>query len=150
MKQQTRGPSYQLSKIVMIATPLSRFFSCYRGNKTYPWGVLQIISKTCIHLYNDFMEITGERDKNCPPFVNTCLRTWMERFSVNIDIWADLYLFKFDKWLVDKLKEPLSKKHVGKTRYKLMVAVFGNMKEIKNDPPPKNCQASLDKAPIAS
>ena len=96
------------------------------------------------------MEIIGEIDKNYPPFVNICLRTWMERLSVDADIWTDLYLFNFDKWLVNKLKEPLLKEHGGKTSYELMMAVFGNIKETKDAPPPKNGQALSDKAPIAS
>ena len=100
--------------------------------------------KIGIQVYNDLVEIIGERDKNCFPFVNMCLRTWMEHHSDDADKWADLYLFEFDKWVTDKLTEPLSNQRGGKTSYELIMAVFGSSKESKNitsteyGPPEKN------------
>ena len=56
----------------------------------------------------------------------------MEHLSDDADKWADLYLFEFDKWVADKLTEPLSNQHGGKTSYELMMAVFGSSNESKN------------------
>ena len=97
--------------------------------KLIPGEFCKEFGKVGIHIYNDLINIIGERDKNCLPFVNMCLRTWMEHLSDEPDIWADLYLFDFDEWLVDKLENPRSKQHGAKTSYELMMAVFGNEKE---------------------
>ena len=89
-------------------------------------------------VYNTLLGIIGERDKNCIPFVNMCLRTWLKRLSVDPDTWSDTYLFDFDKWVEDSLAKPtLSDHHChgGKTSYELMMAVFGNKEEIDNTPP---------------
>ena len=56
-------------------------------------------------MYNDLIESIGERDRKFLPFVNIFLHTCMKRLSVDTDIWANLYLFNFDKWPMDKLEE---------------------------------------------
>ena len=42
--------------------------------------------KTGSHVYNELHEIIGERDKNCLPFVNMCLCTWLEPLHDDADI----------------------------------------------------------------
>ena len=78
-----------------------------------------------IGLYNELVSMIGERDKNCLPFVNMCLRTWIEHLRDDPDLWADTYQFDFDKWVVEKMGEPMSTHCGGKTSYKLMMFVFG-------------------------
>ena len=122
-------------------------------SKQIPADFCREFGKSGIHVYNDLLGIIGERDKNCLPFVNMCLRTWMERLSDDADEFAELYLFDFDKWVVDKLAEPLSNQHHGKTSYELMMAVFGSGAESMNvtsteDAPPSTTLA-LSKATTA-
>lgn len=111
-----------------------------------------------IHVYNDLLEIIGERDKNCLPFVNLCLRTWLDHLKVGTDVQIDFALLDFDKWVEDKLTEPPSNEHGQKTSYQLMMAVFGNQQSkseniTRNAPssktscPPLKDNKSLTKSP---
>ena len=102
--------------------------------------------KSGMNVYNDLLGIIGERDKNCLPFVNICLRTWMERLSDDADEFAELCLFDFDKWVVDKLAEPLSNQHHRKTSYELMMAVFGSGDESMNVTSTENAPSSTSLA----
>jgi hypothetical protein len=61
-----------------------------------------------ISIYNDLVGMIGERDRNCLPFVNMCLRTWLEHLTADPDLWADTYLFDFDKWVAEKMAQPMS------------------------------------------
>ena len=81
---------------------------------------------TGIGLYNELHELIGERDKNCLPFVNMCLRTWLVRLRDNPDVYADKYVFEFDQWVTEKMTQPVTHQHGEKTSYELMVAVFGS------------------------
>ena len=78
-----------------------------------------------IGLYNELVSMICEKDKNCLPFVNMCLRTWIEHLRDDPDLWANTYQFDFDKWVVEKMGEPMSTHCGGKTSYKLMMFVFG-------------------------
>ena len=42
------------------------------------------------NLYNELIGIIGEQDKKCLPFVNMCLRVWMNKVADDVDLWADL------------------------------------------------------------
>ena len=61
-----------------------------------------------ISIFNDLVGMIGERDRNCLPFVNMCLCTWLEHLKDDPDLWADTYLFEYDKWVAEKMVEPLS------------------------------------------
>ena len=67
----------------------------------------------------------GERDKNCLPFVNMCLFTWLEHLWEDPDFWADVYQFGFDEWVDQEMEKSVSNAHQGKTSYELMMLVFG-------------------------
>jgi len=79
---------------------------------------------TGIGLYNKLYKLIGERDKNCLPFVNMCLRTWLVRLCKDPDLYVDKSEFKFDRW-VTKMTQPVTHQHGEKRSYELMVAVFG-------------------------
>ena len=79
-----------------------------------------------IDIYNDLIEIIGEQDKNCLPFVNMCLRTWLNHLIVDTDLLGDMSPFNFDKWVKEKMVLPVVHNHYAKTSYELMLAVFGN------------------------
>ena len=106
--------------------------------KLIPEEFCKEFGRVGIPVYNDLIGIIGERDKNCLPFVNMCLRTWKDRLSVDPDVWADQYLFNFDKWIEEQLAEPLSNQHGSKTSYELMMAVFGSSQESNNITPTVN------------
>ena len=89
-----------------------------------PHKFCKAFGKSGIPVYNDLRGVLGDRDKNCIPFMNMCLRTWLERLIIDPDIWADHYLFDFDKWVEEKMAEPMSKHHDKKSSYELMMAVF--------------------------
>ena len=78
-----------------------------------------------ISIYNDLVGMIGERDRNCLPYVNMCLRSWLEHLKEDPDLWADSYQFDFDTWATEKMGEPISTQCGGKTSYELMMAVFG-------------------------
>ena len=78
-----------------------------------------------IHAYNDLVSMIGERDTNCLTFVNMCLRTWTEHLREDPSIWADMYQLNFDKKVVEKMTEAMSKQQGGRSDYKLMMPVFG-------------------------
>ena len=78
-----------------------------------------------IGVYNELIGMIGERDKNYLPFVNMCLRTWLQHLSEDPDIYADMYQFNFDKWVGEKIATHVMHQHGGKTSYDLMMAVFG-------------------------
>ena len=54
-----------------------------------------------------------------------CLRTWLEHLKDDPDLWADTYLFEYDKWVAEKMVEPLSIQYGGLTSFELMIVVFG-------------------------
>ena len=89
-----------------------------------------------IDIYNDLMEIIGERDKNCLPFMNMCLRTWLHHLVIDGDLLDDMSPFNFDEWVVEKMATPVAHNHQSKTSYELMLAVFGA--EIKTDAEPSD------------
>ena len=67
----------------------------------------------------------GEREKNWLPFVNMCLRAWMEMLSDDLDLWADLSPLDFDKWLAEEMTKAKDNNYRGRTSYELMMAIFG-------------------------
>ena len=56
-----------------------------------------------IRIYNELIGMIGEREKKCLPFVNMCLRAWMEMLSNDLDLWADLSPLDYDKWLAEEI-----------------------------------------------
>ena len=101
-----------------------------------------------IHIYDDLIEIIGERDEDCLPFVNVCLRTWMEHLRDDADIWADMSPLNFDKWLLDKLAEPQTEQHGCTTSYELVMATFGSSQGKEESTPPRNAQITSNNATI--
>jgi hypothetical protein len=82
-------------------------------------------SEEGIPIYNELLNNIGERDKQCMPFVNMCLRAWMNRLSEDLDLWADLSLLDFDKWLAEEMDRRRAAGYKGKTSYELMMGAFG-------------------------
>ena len=76
------------------------------------------------------------------PFMIMCLCIWLEQLRIDPDIWADHYLFDFDKWVEEKMAEPMSKHHGGKSSYELMMAVFAKNEQCSKLPPAKSEQNS--------
>lgn len=113
--------------------------------KVIPEEFCEEFGRFGIPVYNDLVGIIGERDKNCIPFVNMCLRSWMQSLVLILT-----FLFNFDKWVEEKLAEPLSNHHGGKTSYELMMTVFVNAEENNNSPPTKIAQTSSAKATITT
>ena len=78
-----------------------------------------------IGIYNGLIELIGEREKQCLPLVNMCLRAWMEKLTVDMDLWADLSPLDFDQWLEDAMTAANVRDHIGKSSYEMMMAIFG-------------------------
>ena len=86
-------------------------------------------------MYNEMLCLIGEREKKCLPFVNMCLRAWMNRLSDDVDLWSDLTVLDFEKWILEEMESPRPTDRVGKTSYELMMAVFSK-NQAKEDTPP--------------
>ena len=94
-----------------------KIFPCEADEaKEIPEELCACFGKHGVHIYNQLLEMIGERDRNCLPFVNMCLRTWMEKMNDDADLWADMPSFDFDKWVLEKVAEPLSKQHGQKNK----------------------------------
>ena len=65
-------------------------------------------------IYNTLRDNIGEREKNCLPFINLCLRVWMQMLIEETDIFADWSPLDFDKLLSAKSKAEGQR---GKTSY---------------------------------
>lgn len=80
-----------------------------------------------IGMYNHLLEIIGEQDKTCLPFVKVCLRAWLDKISEDesSDIWADVSSLSFDKWKADAMINEQTGRHNDKTSYEMMIAMFG-------------------------
>ena len=79
-----------------------------------------------IDLYNQLIGMIGEREKQCLPLVNMCLRAWMDRLANDEtgNLWADLSPLDFDKWRADAIRKTSKAGHRGKTSYDMMMAIF--------------------------
>lgn len=88
-----------------------------------------------IHLYNELIGIIGEQDKKCLPFVNMCLRVWMNKVADDVDLWADLQVLDFEKWIMKEIEKPLEEYSSGRTSYQLMMSIFGN-EQVSNSTTP--------------
>ena len=76
-------------------------------------------------MYNALVELIGEQEKKCLPFVNMCLRAWMKRLSEDVDLFANLDILDFEQWALDEIENPTPANGKGKTIYQLMMSVFG-------------------------
>ena len=89
-----------------------KIFSCAADEaKEIPEDFCACFGKLDVHIYNQLLGMVGERDRNCLPFVNMCLRTWMEKLNDNADLCADMPSFDSYKWVLEKVAEPLSEQH---------------------------------------
>ena len=88
MLLQERELLFRTWMIGTCATLLSRFSRMQRKKQNIPEEFCKEFGRVGIPVYNDLIGIIGERDKNCLPFVNMCLRTWKDRLSVDPDVWV--------------------------------------------------------------
>ena len=66
-------------------------FSCAADEaKEIPEDFCACFGKLDVHIYNQLLGMVGERDRNCLPFMNMCLRTWMEKLNNDADLSADI------------------------------------------------------------
>ena len=73
------------------------------------------------------LDIIREQDKTSLPLVNLCLHAWLDKLSEDetSDLWADLSPTpSFDKWKADAMINGQTRKHIGKTSYEMMMAIF--------------------------
>ena len=103
-----------------------KIFSCAADEaKQIPEEFCECFGKhTGVRIYNELVGMIGEREKNCLPFINMCLRSWLTKLKDDADHFADVPSFEFDQWVLEKVDEPLSRQHGKKTSYELMMAVF--------------------------
>ena len=73
---------------------------CYSDLKIFlsAWEEAKHISIEYIEHFG--VGMIGEREKECLPFVNMCLRAWVKKLSDDVDLWEDLTSLDFDKWLL--------------------------------------------------
>ncbi len=50
----------------------------------------------------------------------------MKRLSDDGDMWVDLSVLDFEKWILEEMQSPVPNNQVGKTSYQLMMSVFGD------------------------
>jgi len=87
-----------------------------------------------IYIYNALIGMIGEQDKKCLPLVNLCLRTWMDKLSEDMELWADLSPLDFRTWKDNEMKQARARGYHGKTSYEMMMAIFGSKSELGNTP----------------
>ena len=92
------------------------------------------------HMYNELICLIGEKEKKCLPFVNMCLRAWMERLSDDVELWADVSVLDFEKWILTEMEKPIPQDCVGKTSFQLMMSVFGGDQLIEEESKICECQ----------
>jgi hypothetical protein len=49
----------------------------------------------------------------------------MNRLSDDVDLWSDLTVLDFEKWILEEMESPRPTDRVGKTSYELMMSIFG-------------------------
>ena len=104
-----------------------KIFSCAADEaKLIPQEYVEMFGEDDgIGIYNGLIELIGEREKQCLPLINMCLRAWMDKLSVDMDLWADLSPLDFDKWLADAMTTANIRGYRGKSSYEMMMAIFG-------------------------
>lgn len=91
-----------------------------------------------IYIYNALVQTIGEQDKKCLPLVNLCLRTWMDKLSEDMELWADLSPLDFNKWKDEEMKKARARGYQGRTSYEMMMAIFGSKSTPSSDTPAKS------------
>ena len=104
---------------------LKIYFCAAEEAKHIPIEYCQMFGGEGTDMYNEMLCLIGEREKKCLPFVNMCLRAWMNRLSDDVDLWSDLTVLDFEKWILEEMESPRPTDRVGKTSYELMMSIFG-------------------------
>ena len=101
-----------------------QIYSCaLEESKLIPIEYQDSFGEEGIWVYNTMIENIGEREKCSLPFVNMCLRSWMDRLLEDIDLWPNMNLLQYDKWLNEEMNK--TREH-GKTSFQLMMSTFGS------------------------
>ena len=101
------------------------YFCAAEEAKHIPIEYCQMFGGEGTDMYNEMLCLIGEREKKCLPFVNMCLRAWMNRLSDDVDLWSDLTVLDFEKWILEEMESPRPTDRVGKTSYELIMSIFG-------------------------